>query len=67
MTLQTYEIINEITTVMKQLSNIYANEVELCSNDLDKVYFLGKERGMLDGVVEIQKIMTKYEAREKKE
>lgn len=66
MTLQTYKIFNEITTTMKQLANIYSQDADSCSDDFDKVYFKGKTRGLLEGVTEVLKIMSKYETQEGK-
>lgn len=65
MTLQTHEILNKITTSMKQLANIYANEQQhMCNTPLDNVYFAGKEKAFREALTEIQRIIAKYEAKE---
>ena len=64
MTLQTYEMINEITTFMKQMLNIYTNEQHMCHTSLDIVYYAGKEQAFREALAETQKIVAKYKEKE---
>jgi hypothetical protein len=64
MTLQTHEILSEITTYMKQMLNIYANEQHMCHTSLDIVYYAGKEQAFREALAKTQKIIAKYEEKE---